>query len=520
MAESEKNSRVHATVKPVRKKARLNAAEATVHTAVAAQMERTQLGKFSTKGGTGFAAEDANALIDERAGRKVLRTGQDNAKNGADRIVDGQSIQTKYFESASRSVNDAFDDKGMYRYGEMQLEVPKDQYEAALKLMEKRIKDGKVPGVTDPADAKKLVRQGNVTYAQARNIAKAGNMDSLKYDARNSVVTCSAAFGIGFALEFGAGIWAGEKPIASMKNAVTRGIQTAGLAFFTSVGSAQLMRTQAARTGTVLVKSGLRHVNNTALGKAAIKKIAEFSAGKALKGGAALNHVSKLLRSNAITGAVTIAVITVPDLYRATIAGSISWGQFTKNLVVNGSSVAGGTGGWLAGVALGASAGSAVPVVGTAIGGIVGGLVGAVSGGVAAGYAAKKVADYVSDDDEVSMQDVLNNELIEIAGEHLMTQEEFNNYLNLLQSFIPKAFFRDLYASSNRKQLIRGEYEEYAFELIKKRKTIPVISEEKVLTVLDEILAQAQAEDAISKAKPVSGRANTSIKPKGETASA
>ena len=246
----------------------LNAAESIIAPNVALGMEATQLGKFSTKGGTGFAAEDANALFDERMGRTVERTGLDNAKNGADRIVDGVSVQTKYFDSASRTINSAFDSEtGLYRYDTMQLEVPKDQYEAAVKLMEKRISEGKVPGVTNPADAPKMVRQGNVTYQQARNIARAGNIDSLTYDARNSAVICSAAFGFSFVVEFGSGIWRGESPVGALKNAALKGMQTAGIAFFTSVGSAQLLRTQAARMGTIFVRSGLKNVGKTNLGK-------------------------------------------------------------------------------------------------------------------------------------------------------------------------------------------------------------------------------------------------------------
>lgn len=69
-------------------------------------------------------------------------------KNGPDRRIKrflrrDEFIQTKYCKTASKSVAAAFDKDGNYRYGEMKLEVPKDQYEAALKLFEKRIKKRK-----------------------------------------------------------------------------------------------------------------------------------------------------------------------------------------------------------------------------------------------------------------------------------------------------------------------------------------------------------------------------------------
>lgn len=59
------------------------------------------------------------------------------------------------------------------------------------------------------------------------------------------------------------------------------------------------------------------------------------------------------MRSNVITSVISTAVITAPDFYRATIEGSISWSQLTKNLIVNASGVAGGVVGGLAGALLG-----------------------------------------------------------------------------------------------------------------------------------------------------------------------
>lgn len=88
--------------------------------------------------GHGFAAEIMNNENDIWAGKNAKIVGGDNALNGADRLVDGIEIQTKYYKTAARSVGAGFDNKGNgnYRYYNkegkpMQLEVPKDQYEQA-----------------------------------------------------------------------------------------------------------------------------------------------------------------------------------------------------------------------------------------------------------------------------------------------------------------------------------------------------------------------------------------------------
>ena len=46
----------------------------------------------------------------------------------------------------------------------MQLEVPADQYAAAVEATERRIAKGEVPNVTDPSQAEELVRKGHFTY--------------------------------------------------------------------------------------------------------------------------------------------------------------------------------------------------------------------------------------------------------------------------------------------------------------------------------------------------------------------
>ena len=137
----------------------------------------TQLMKAHTKGGLGFMAEDANSLHDRWQCKQVEDIGRNNEKNGADRIVDGIYIQTKYYDTPVKTINSAFDvETGMYRYYQksdgkpMLLEVPKDQYEQAVNLMREKIKEGKVAGVTDPEEAQTLVKAGCVTFKQARNM--------------------------------------------------------------------------------------------------------------------------------------------------------------------------------------------------------------------------------------------------------------------------------------------------------------------------------------------------------------
>lgn len=175
-----------------------------------------QLLRFNAHQGHGFAAEQANDLLDTLHGSDATILGNDNAKNGADRMVDGLLIQTKYCQTAQASVDAAFNQQTkLYRYIDkngvpMQLEVPSDQYDAAIQIMRKKIAAGQVPGVTDPNDAVNLVRKGNVTYQTACNIAKAGTVDSLTFDAAHGSVVAVSTFGISALITFAHSLWSGK----------------------------------------------------------------------------------------------------------------------------------------------------------------------------------------------------------------------------------------------------------------------------------------------------------------------
>lgn len=68
--------------------------------------------KFHARQGHGFAAERANTLYDKFTGHDAKVVGDDNAKNGADRIVDGVYIQSKYCATSARCVNECFENDG------------------------------------------------------------------------------------------------------------------------------------------------------------------------------------------------------------------------------------------------------------------------------------------------------------------------------------------------------------------------------------------------------------------------
>src|SRR5690606_15257308 len=101
-------------------------------------------------------------------------------------------------------------DSNGYRYNNQLLEVPSDQYDECVKLMRQKIENGLVPGVTDPSDAENIIKKGSETYKQAKNIARAGNIDSLVYDMKTQAVSSSYSFGISLLINYAQCKWAGQ----------------------------------------------------------------------------------------------------------------------------------------------------------------------------------------------------------------------------------------------------------------------------------------------------------------------
>ena len=473
---------------------------------VAEALEKTHIAKHRTKGGHGFAAEDANNFADTIRGKSAEIVGPPYELNGPDRVVDGLLIQSKYFRSAPETIAAAFDSSsGNYRYTGQVLEVPKDQYETCVELMRDLIAQGKVPGFENPADAEKVVQPGTVTYKQARNIARAGNVDSLVFDAGTQAVTSTFVATVSFAVTFAQSRWRGESTQDATRESLERAIVDGGTALITGIASAQLLRTKAAAAGVVAVRSGVKTISGTAVGRAAVHRIAAGSLGKAVYGAAAINHVSKLLRTNAITGTVATAVTITPDFYRAAFDRSISWRQFMKNTSVNVAGVASGTAGWMIGAGVGATIGTAVPVIGTAAGGVVGGVVGALGGGLGGSAAAKIAADTVVDDASNHLLTVLQDEIETLAFEYMLMEDEVEHIASEVKKRADPKWLRYVFKESNKatdddglRKLVRTEFEPQFEAIIRERPRItlpPVDQFEEEALKLVETLAAADQDD-------------------------
>jgi hypothetical protein len=478
--------------------------ETVVAPAVANALENTQVGRFHTLGGHGFAAEEVNALADRFHGRKVEMVGGNHAANGPDRIVNGVPIQTKYCQTPGLTIGDAFDPKtGEYRYAGQALEVPSDQYDECVRLMKEKIANGHVPNMVDPQEAESLVKKGEVTYKQARNIARAGTIDSLLFDVKSQAVTSSYVFAIGFAVQFARSKWNGERTPDAVKSALASGIVSGTTSMITGIVASQVLRTRVAAMGWVTARNGMRVVASTSAGRKGIQCIARASLGRAVYGAAAVNHVAKLLRSNVITSTIVVAVTATPDYYRAAIARNISWQQFSKNLAVTVTGVTTGVAGWVAGAGAGAAVGSVVPIVGTAIGGVIGGFAGALAGGWLGSAGAKAVMDCLVEDDAKRMLRVVESVVEVLAMDYLLSEAEIKDLVEKVKVIVTPAWLRSMYQAATGSDPDAGQrafaddgFDAVCLEIAKKREKVVLPDPEEVQAQIDALAEEAlKAED-------------------------
>ena len=464
--------------------------------------------KMGGERGHGFAAEKANHLHDQFSGKHAQIIGDDNAKNGADRLVDGVQIQTKFCNGGGKCISECFDE-GRFRYWNadgtpMQIEVPKDFYHDAKQSFTQRVErnpeqfniSGTKEEIKSAAEklADETIKESPFTYTQAKNIAKFGTVESLTYDAIKGVQIAGTAMGISAVISFATALWSGEDFDVALKSACYSGLKVGGVAWIGSITTAQI-----GRTG---IEQSLRPATDWVVRQMGSRTAATIAnsmrvGGNSIYGAAATNHLSKLLRGNVVTGVVTVGVLSSADVFRM-FQGRVSGAQVFKNVTNTAASVAGGTAGWMGGAYAGAAIGSIIPGVGTAVGGVIGGILGSFGGGAAANKASSSVMNNIIEDDSKEMQDILGKVFSQLAEDYLLGQTEAENVLTKLQEKLSINILRDMYASSSHSKFATNLIEPLIIEEVKKRRTIYIEDLPNLENLADELEEILEEELAVA----------------------
>ncbi len=367
--------------------------------------------------------------------------GNSHAKHGADRVVNGTNIQTKYYATAGKSIGACFEN-GTAKYinpdgSMMKIEVPRDQYNKAVKAMARRIENGEVPNESNPQNAARYVKRGALSYEHSQIATKS------IFDRGSTIVVDGKVKSVSF----------GQKLVYSV-----------GGDFLTGVANTM---------PTVMVSQVWYYVNARWHGQDAEEALkgAVLGAVKPILVGASIYTVSSQfggsnLAKSIFKGAtseniakgtaigVTAAITIGPDVIEC-LRGRISMQQLVKNTAVTA-----------AGAATGAAIGSIVPGIGTVIGGMVGTM------------AAKAIADKFTEDDSVRMIRIAKEEFIDLVIFCPLKQAEFDEIVNKV--FVDKNttnLYKEMFASGNARKHIRDLYRNMITDKLKKRE----INEEEII---------------------------------------
>jgi len=459
------------------------------------------------KQGHGFAAERANHLVDSVKGKQARLVGDDFAKAGPDRLVDGIEIQSKYCASAKDTLNACFNRAGKLIYQTrgrpMKIEVPKDQYPEVVKLMAKKLQTGDVTAAAARKQARSIVVEGSIEYGTARRIVEAGKIESITFDAANGAMAAGVAGSVSVAVAYARAVWDGADTEAALRSACATGLKVGGVTWLSSVLAAQIGRTgihALVRDGSSWMvkqigsKATLNIANALGAGQRVVGTELVKQGGARLTSKAAESFLTKAMSANVITAAATTAILSAGDLYNV-FTGHISKAQLFKNVVNTAAGVGGGMGGASLGAVQGALYLSWIPG-GVPVGAIVGALVGSIGAGTAAAKVARSVTDLLIEDDAVEMVRHLERVFVEEAQDYLLTRAEADCVMQALRTkWDLREQMREMYASVDPEQYARWLIRPLVEAEAKRRKKVRMPSDRSLLKRLGELLAEPVTEN-------------------------
>lgn len=423
--------------------------------------------RFGGGQGHGHVGEQYGDAFDGLKHWNAKRLGGTHEKYGADRLVNHVNIQTKYNSSARRSVGQIFGSDGTAKYvnpdgSMMVVEVPKDQYGAAVREMSKKIKNGQVPN-ENPANADKnaakYVKKGAITYDHARIATKSifdrnstinvvDKNGNVVHNPDGTIKQRNVSFGDKMVYSFGGDFVTGVK--STMPMAFVVGVWVFcnnmwnGKSVEESLKNSAITMFKVGGTGGVMYALSSQIGGSDTLKKMINKQLVKHGR----------DEIKHEVIASKTMGVLTIVVTEGPDVVNC-LMGKISMKQLIKNSVAN-------IGGVFGGAAVGSLAGSIVPGIGNVVGGAIGGI---------AGYAeSKKVMDKFVEDDAVTMTKILKEEFINVILYSPLNPDEFKCVMDDIfnDKKTPK-LLQDMYVSKKPRKYIHDKLEDLVINLFEQR---------------------------------------------------
>ena len=325
------------------------------------------------------------------------------------------------------------------------------------------------------------IKQGAFTYQQVRHIAEAGNVHHLTMDTQGMIYLFEETIGMSTAISFAQSKWNGAEREVAVENAVFTGLTVVGELFAEEVIEQHIQLVNL--IDHIELDAGIFGAIKKNGAKAVVKKMAGSATKKAMYSSIAAKKAITLLNANVVTGAIVTGIMSSVDIVRM-IKGQMSPAQLFKNVSKTAANVVGS----IAGLIIGGGIGFTIPNVSTAVISLIGGIIGLILGSVVTTKLMQKVLDFVIKDDVVKMLEIFNEELVNLAQQYLLNEDElqqvlhdFNEIYNMPQEF------RKMYASDNREAFARGMIEKEMDRIVRQRMFLQVPTNQELYEMIERL---------------------------------
>ena len=405
--------------------------------------------------------------------------------------ISEMQICSVYFPTTEAAVNAGFTPiTGAHPGACTLLELPAEQYRDARLRVRQHVDGLGAERHAAPSRAALRLRQGTVSYQQARRIAQAGRVEGVIINPETAAILCDFPYGMSFALEYARARWAGGTERAAAATALAASLEAGPSSAIQGLISARLGPAHRVSSKSASTEGALSGTASSPLGRGVTQ--GALRSLSSIAGPVGYGHAGLFAGASPLASTVAIGVANL-DFYRAALERSISWTQFTKNMIVKTSGIVIGTGGWASGAALGSA-------VAGPFGALFGGLVGALSGGSIGAVGAKRVADRFIEDDAMRLLTIVRQRAEKVAFEYMLTGDEVESFAARLKADIDAAWLRRLFRSIQAAdgsgsakgqqasfRLVDCELETMCKEILERRPYIVLPSAKTVSLLLEEI---------------------------------
>ena len=400
------------------------------------------------------------------------------------------NIISKYNSTAQRCV-DACLNYGEIRHVNMdgsptKIEIPRDKYEEAIKDIEQRVFNKETSPNINVETALEIFKKGNISYTQAKTLAKEGKIEGLSYYEIDGSIESDSILGISGMIEYALAIWNGVSREEALLKGITRSMKIFGTYFIDCLKIDDNDKKDEYKQfvnnnnitgdyeGIQLYRYPTNSLNYEKMYNSFDTKI---------------HKRNSIVNSAEIVGTITNAIFSSTDM-KNVLLGETSGKSFIKKILVILLGILGGTLGWIFGSYIGKTVAGVIPFVSQSIASILGGIIASLLIVMIFIAVSKLLLDKYIEDDTKELIDIFNQELQLAEISNMLTSKEVSLILKHITNDNIPNLLRGMKGSVNKRVTASTMINKECRFVLDARKHIIMPSEHEIINMLDTLVYQ------------------------------